>query len=247
MTVTETRPIAKLRRRRRWPWVVLGGFVIAAVIGALHSPWLSVREVEILGASHADVAARIDSTGVGEGAILIWVDTGDIVTAVAADPWVRDVRVDREWPDRLVVEVSEHQPVVWIEGIIGWMLVSAHGTVLETAARPGPGLLRAELAFPDLAPGAAPDDPTWDEIVQMAVVLEQPLAAAVVLQHRGPEVWTRVRDHDIRLGHPIDLADKARTMQAILSEGLPPGVTLDLISPLRPALVGDNVQPVVEG
>ena len=238
---------APVRGRRRWPFVLVV-LVVLTVAGMLHSPVFSVSEIEIRGADRAEVTHLVEETGVGEGAILVWVDTGRIAAAVATDPWVRDVRVDRAWPNRIVVQIAEHEPVAWIEGVVGWMLVSADGTVLETASRPGPGLLRAALVFADLPPGSAPTDPTWAEIVQMARVIEQPLASAIVLEYRGSEVWTEVRGHDIRLGNPIDLADKGRTLQAMLADGIPPGMTLDLVSPRRPALSPPpNPQGEVEG
>ena len=137
MTTTTRRPIPverPARGRRKWPWITLAAIaVIAGVL--LHSPWLSVGDIEIRGADQADVAGRVAATGVGEGAILVWVDTGAVADAVLADPWVRDVLVDRVWPDRLLVEVLEHRPALWVEGVRGWMLVSRDGTVLEPTGK----------------------------------------------------------------------------------------------------------------
>ena len=136
-------PVTAPPRRRLWPWVA-GALVVAAGL-VLHSPWLSVGEIDIVGADRADAAARVASTGVGPGAILIWVDTGEVAAAVSADPWVADVRVERVWPDRLVVEVAEREPALWIEGLEGWMLVASDGAVVERASEPGPGILRAAV------------------------------------------------------------------------------------------------------
>jgi cell division protein FtsQ len=233
--------------RRAWPWLTLAA-VVAAVGFALHSPWLSVHEIEIVGAVHSDPAPLIAAAGVGEGAILVWVDTGRLGRAVAVDPWVADVRVSRVWPDRLVVEVLEREPVAWMEGTTEWMLVASDGTVLGVAAEPGGGYLRAELAFPDLPPGERPADPTWREIVALAVTLRDDIGGAMTVELRGTELWTQVLGHQVRLGYPIDLADKARTLRALLQEDLPPGATLDVSSPLRPAVEGDAApQGVVEG
>ena len=232
--------------RRVWPWLALA--MIAAAAFALHSPWLSVHEIEIVGAVHSQPAPLIAATGVGEGAILIWVDTGAVARAVAADPWVADVRVERVWPDRLVVEVLERDPVAWMEGTTGWMLVASDGTVLENPAEAGGGYLRAVLAFPDLVPGDRPTDPTWNEIVALAVTLRDDLGGAMTVELRGTELWTDVLGHPVRLGYPIDLADKARTLRALLQEDLPLGATIDVSSPLRPAVdTGSGPQAAVEG
>jgi hypothetical protein len=226
-------------RSSRWPLLVILTIVGAAVI-LLNSPLLSVRTIEIDGAVRSDAPARVASTGVGEGAILLWVDTGAIDRAVRADPWVSDVRVHRVWPDRVVVEVLERTPVAWIEGVLGWMEVAEDGTVVATAPAPGPGLLRARLAFPDLDPGEAPSDPTWHEVVQFALVLEEGLGPSIVLEMRGSEMWTSAAGHEVRLGFPIDLADKGRALEAMLGQPIPSGAIIDVTSPLRPVAVVEN-------
>ena len=232
--------------RRWWPLVAI--VIILSGAGLLaHSPWLSVSEIEILGSVRSDADARIAESGVGEGALLLWVDTGAVERAVRGDPWVRDVRVDKVWPDRLVVEIAERRPVVWIEGVLGWMLVASDGTVVDRAAEPQAGLLRASVALPDVQPGIRPFDPGWHEIVEMALVVEDALGGTMVLEMRGAEMWTEVLGHPVRLGHPIDLADKARTLLAMIGQELPSGATIDLTSPARPALDLDDSQVEVEG
>jgi hypothetical protein len=232
---------------RRW-WT---GIVVAIVVGAValvaNSPWLSVSEIEVVGSIRSETRARIAVSGVGEGALLLWVDTGAVERAVRADPWVLDARVSRVWPDRLVVEVAERRPLLWIEGVLGWMLVAADGTVVDRAPEPEAGLLRASVALPDVEPGVRPVDPGWHEIVQMALVVEDALGGTMVLEMRGAEMWTEVLGHPVRLGHPIDLADKARTLLAMIGQQLPTGGVIDVTSPSRPALVIENPGVQVEG
>lgn len=97
--------------RRVWPWLTLVA-VVAAAGFALHSPWLSLHSVEVVGAVRSDPAAGVAAAGVGEGAILVWIDTAAVADAVRRDPWVADARVTRVWPDRLIVEVIERTPVI---------------------------------------------------------------------------------------------------------------------------------------
>ena len=232
-------------RRRRWPLVAVIVISLGA-LGAAHSPLMALDEVEVLGASRADVAAVVEGAGIGAGALLLWIDAGSLEAAVRAEPWIADVRVDRILPNRLVVEVIEHQPVLWIEGVLNWMLVARDGTVLEVALDPSPGLLRAALAFPDREPGDQPVDPLWGEVVEMALVLADDLGGTMALETRGSEMWTEVFGHQVRLGFPIDLADKARTLRALFSEELAEGAVVDVSSPLRPAIVPPEIQVDVE-
>lgn len=204
----------------------------------LHSPWMSVREIEILGAVHADVPGRLASVGVGEGAIMIWLRPGDIEVAVAADPWVREVRVERIFPSRLVVEVLEHTPAVWVRGEASWMLISRAGSVIAVAEAAGPGVLRAEVFYPDQEAGEQPAGAEWGELADLGVVLGPDLAArAVVTRERG-ELWVTLEGCRARLGPAAQLADKGRVLAALLEEGLAPGSEVDLIAPARPAVTG---------
>lgn len=231
--------------RATWPWLVLFATMAAAIIVA-HSPLLSVRYIEVLGAVESSAPSRVADSGVGVGALLLWVDTEAVRSAVASDPWVADVRVDRVWPNRLIVEVIERQPVVWIKGTTMWMRVATDGVVIDTASAPTPELIHVGLTMADRAPGAAPVEQTWTEIVAMATVLFDALGPGPRFETRLAELWTFIDGHEIRFGNPIDLADKARALVALLEEDLPVGARIDVSSPQRPAVVplGDPEEEV---
>lgn len=231
---------------RFWPWLILA--VVAAIGFALHSPWLSLRSVEVVGALRSDPASRVAAAGVGDGAILVWVDTEALEVAVAEDPWVSEVRVTRVWPDRLVVEVLERSPAVWIEGRTAWMLVAADGTVLQSVALAEGGLLRAALSVDDHEPGDRPDDSLWREVVALAGVLRDDIGGTMTLALQGAELWSEALGHPVRFGTPVDLADKGRALRALLQQELPVGATVDVSAPLRPVVVplGTGLNPTGE-
>ena len=227
-------------RAHRWGWTL--GLVVVLLAGAtavvFHSPWMSVREVEILGAVHADAAGRLAAAGVGEGAIMIWVNTGEIEESVAADPWVREVRVERIFPNRLVIEVLEHTPSVWVRGEASWMLVARAGVIIAVADVPGEDLLRAEVFYEDHEPGERPEGSEWGELAALGPALGADLAARAWVTREGGELWLEADGCRARLGPATQLADKGRTFAALLAEGLPAGSEVDLISPTRPAVAG---------
>lgn len=247
MDVTTRRPLAPPRRARApWVGVVLLLVLISAAV-ALHSPWLSVREIEIAGADRVDAAGLLDRAGIGTGAIMIWLDTRAVEAAIAGDPWTAAVHAGREWPSRLVVEVEERVPGLWMEGTGGWMLVATDGTVLEVADQAGDGLLTVALGLQTLPPGVRPQDPLWNELLALSGVLSGQLASTSRVVTDGTEIWLETPGHLVRFGHPIDLAEKGRVAQVMLDDGLPTGATLDVVAPRRPAVVPAGLQGEVEG
>ncbi|MBP1631924.1 MAG: cell division protein FtsQ [Acidobacteria bacterium] len=235
--------------RRRWTWIL--GIVAVLLVGAtavvLHSPWMSVRQIEILGSDHADVAGRLVAAGVGEGAIMIWLNPGEIEAAVGADPWVREVRVERIFPSRLVVEVLEHTAAVWVSGEGSWMLVARTGAVLATADAPGEGLLLAEVFYPDHEAGEEPGG-EWQELAELGWALGEDLAAGAVVTRERGELWLQAGGCRARLGPATQLAEKGRAFAGLLEAGLPTGAEVDLIAPSRPAVtVPGGAPPDGEG
>jgi len=120
--------------------------------------------------------------------------------------------------------------------------VDAAIVVSVVFVRLGEGLLRL-ATLPDRDPGDRPADPTWKEIVEMALVLEADIGPTMVLEMRGSEMWTSALGHEVRLGFPIDLADKARTLLALLGGDVPTGAMIDVTSPRRPAIVAEDPAP----
>lgn len=231
--------------RRRWSWVlgIAGGLVVGATAVVLHSPWMSVREIEILGADHADVAGRLAAAGVGEGAIMIWLDPGEIEAAVGADPWVRQVRVERIFPSRLVVEVLEHSPAVWVAGEASWMLVSRTGAVIAAVDAPGEGLLLAEVFYPDHEAGEEPEGSEWLELAELGWALGEDLAAGALVTRERGELWLQAGGCRARLGGAAQLAEKGRAFAGLVEAGLPAGAEVDLIAPTRPAVTLPGGEP----
>ena len=241
-------------RPRKAPWIVAISIVVVLIgVGLLHSPWLSLRTIEVSGAVNADATGHIERLGLGEGAIMVWIDTDEVVQAVDADPWVADVRVQRVFPDRLVVEVLEREPVVWIEGSSEWMLVASDGTVLDRATTPSTEHLRARVAARDVSIGVASDERVWREVVELALVLPPEVQEIADVGFVADELWMTLGEVTVRFGTAAELADKGRVVAGILADGVSAGTVIDVVSSRRPAIIPPppplvtDPQPVVQG
>lgn len=244
-------PPGLTRPRLHWGWTLgLTGLLLAgAAAVVLHSPWLKLRQIEVAGAERADVAGRLAQGGIGPGAFMIWLRPGEIEDAVEQDPWVREVRVERVFPDRLVVEVLEHTPAVWAGHGDSWMLLSRGAVVIAVADRPGDGFLRARLPWEAWDVGEEAGGQEWLELADLGLGLSPGLAAESWVSSEGGELWLEARGFRARLGAAVDLADKGRAFEALLAAGLPEGAVVDLVAPTRPSVgvPGGEDEPVVEG
>ena len=99
--------------------VLLGG----AVIVSLFYP--KVQHVSVEGNRHHDANAVAALARVAPGDPFLWV-TRRRVAGLAADPWVLDAVVVRQWPDRVTIALREREPAI-SDGVTTW---ADDGTVL---------------------------------------------------------------------------------------------------------------------
>ncbi|WP_407564352.1 cell division protein FtsQ/DivIB [Streptomyces sp. 184] len=90
--------------------VVLGGFSGWALYG---SNWLRVEQVTVSGTDVLSTGEVLDAAGVFEGAPMATVDTAAVEARLAAElRRIDTVDVDRVWPHRITVKVTERKPAV---------------------------------------------------------------------------------------------------------------------------------------
>ena len=253
MTVMEPRvaerrkSVSEDRARKRLKWILLVIVVIALVIGAMwliRSPVLSIREVEVSGAAQSDPRSTVGELGMDIGTPTIDVDGDAIAAEVLTDPWVKAVDVTVEWPGSVTIEVTERTPLASVLAGEQWLLVGRDGGAITVVSQPGDSDALIAIDQGSLQPG--------DVIVDSAVLgaldfidhLSQDRQAGIRIRTEGDGIVASVQGHDVRLGRPTDMAQKASVLDALLDSGVKAGAAIDLIAPLRPAVT--NPQPQVE-
>lgn len=146
-------PGARRRPRSRWraAFFALAGLAIVAGTGwaLFGNRVLVVRSVTVTGThllSPAQVTAVAD---VLAGTPLVRVDTGAVTRRVEAIPQVASATVSRDWPDRVVIAVTERLPVMAVRMAGGgYDLVDHTGVIVRWAGtRPaGLPLLKTSLS-----------------------------------------------------------------------------------------------------
>lgn len=253
MTVMEPRvaqrrkSVSEDRARKRLKWILIVIAVIALVLAALwlvRSPVLSIRQIEILGADQSAPRGAVRALDMDIGTPTIDVDGDALTAAILEDPWVLAATVEVIWPGSMVIEVSERTPVAPVLAGEQWVLVGSDSVVIMTVADPGPEDASVAIDQGPLVPGDAITDVSAVGAIEFIGSLSVERRAGLRLTMVGGGLVTEVAGHTIRLGRPVDMAQKASVLDALLDSGIEEGASIDLIAPLRPAVA--NPRPEVE-
>ncbi len=246
------------RRRLRWVVLTLGVLLGGAgIVWLLQSPLLDVDRVHIDGGRHADVAGILAGIGIRPEQPMVAIRTGDAERVLEASPWIKSADVDVNWPSTIRVRVVEHRPVAWVGGEGGWALTASDGAVVARAEHPTPG--EASIALPVAAePGGRVDDALVLGALEFIAALPADLAVGVEVTEGSRGLVAQVAGHQVRLGGADRPRDKAVVSAGLIADGLPPGSSLDVSAPNRPAVIeptpdgatdagGGDPDPQVEG
>jgi hypothetical protein len=87
-----------------------------------------------------------------------------------------------------------------------------------------------------IAPGDMITDPAVLGSLRFIEGLPVARRTGLTLHMEGVGLVANLGTYRIRLGRPVDMALKASVLEGLLDTGLPPGATISLIAPMRPAV-----------
>ena len=119
--IERTKRNARVKRRYRRYLVFLG--IIAALVSALaiggvaiyNSSLFTIEEVSIQGVEHLTTEEMQALAGVPVGTTLLRVDAAGIKNSLLRDAWVEDVSVNRIFPNKLEISVTERTVAAIVE------------------------------------------------------------------------------------------------------------------------------------
>ena len=230
-------------RLKRILIVIVLLIVGVGAVWLIRSPVLSIRSVEVSGSEFSNPHQAIAELAMGQGTPTIDVDASAIEAAIAVDPWVKDVTVVVNWPGSIIVSVVEYTPYASVMAADRWVAVADDGAVLSV----GDPLTAAPRIEIDAGPVSAGYDITNPLIVgaiEFSAALSPELASQVVVSSDGDGLVATLLGHEIDLGRPVDMEEKAIVFMSLIDAGIEAGSKVNLIAPLRPAVT--NPQPLPE-
>ena len=127
--------VRRAEGRRRLRWVAIGLAAVAipvATLAVLASPLFDVSEVSVQGATYTDpalIATIIDDIS---GDPVLLVDTMELEERLRADPWVESVKVETDFPHRVIIDIRERKPIAAFQGGDGrFRIIDFEGRVLD--------------------------------------------------------------------------------------------------------------------
>ncbi|MHB0919214.1 MAG: cell division protein FtsQ/DivIB [Thiobacillus sp.] len=113
-------------------WGALGLLAYGAASWVMAQPWFALRNIEVKTpvAHVTEAQIRLVAERQVRGTFFT-VDLENVRNSMEKLPWVREARVERRWPDTLVVSLTEHVPLArWNDNA----LVNEAGEVFVAAA-----------------------------------------------------------------------------------------------------------------
>lgn len=194
------------------PWMLLPGKA-AAVVG------MAAQEITITGLEHHEPETLLSAIGVEPGGSLIGFDAVQARSILQNLDWVETAKVQRLFPNQLVVEVKEREPfAIWQRGS-AYYVIDRSGAAMS-------GLEASQMVRLPLVTGEGANVVAAELINQLAAypdLMLQVKAAARV----GSRRWTLYLDNGITVQLPerdwqqaIAMADQLNKTQKILARGI---------------------------
>ena len=172
----EVRRFTRRARNRRVAIAAVGGIILTLallVVTAVYSPILALRTVTVDGTARIDPTELVAAADDQVGTPLALIDYDRLTRDLSAFPLIRSYVTEVVPPDRLIIHVTERQPVGSIPSTSGFDLVDPAGIVLQQSPARLPGVPLIDLA------GADTSSPSFAAVVEVLLALPPELLAQV--------------------------------------------------------------------
>jgi cell division protein FtsQ len=134
----------KGRKRKKKGFAIF--FVLAivtfAAVAVLISPLFEIRQIEIVGNNVVRSEEILSNTRLAEGQNILVFSAHSVQSQINQLPFVQSVDVVRQFPDKIVIHISERTPVanIRVAHSATYLLIDNFGMVLESGSVPVPAL-----------------------------------------------------------------------------------------------------------
>lgn len=150
-------------------WVsVLSLGVIFAHDSITQSDYFRAERITVKGTQVLDRSAVLETARLTDGVNILSINRRRVRTRLISHPWVVEARVSRDLPDRLVITVTEHEPLAILD--LGRpFIIDPQGEIFKAHQPTDPEHLPVVtgLGFSDIGMPGAPPSPAFDEVMRV--------------------------------------------------------------------------------
>lgn len=95
--------------------LVMGGVGYGAFVWLTTADRFAIDAIDIAGTERIERDEVLAALGIAAGDNIFMIDTGSATARVGELPWVASASVRRELPDRLAIEITEHEPAAIVD------------------------------------------------------------------------------------------------------------------------------------
>lgn len=231
--------VAEDRARRslkRTAQVLVVAALAASVVYVANSPLLSVQSIDVVGVGLSRAIETLAEHDISIGEPMFTLNVSEAEAAIAGNPWVIDVSVDRRWPTTIDVVVTERSALA----VVGTSrdVVAIDGVVL-----PGDGSGLPLILLPAVSTDGVYTSADVVGSLQFIEALRPDLVVITRIVADVDGLIAEVGEYRVRLGRPVDMAEKARALGPVIDRQPAPGSEITLIAPGRPAVLSPGDDP----
>jgi cell division protein FtsQ len=210
-TVRSAKP--KPNRKSKAPWFVwlLIVFAIVAWWSLYQSKWFIAQEVVITGNSRLTVDQVAATAAIPIGNSLMSINPGSITTQLQALPEIKTVTVERGWPHKILITITERTPIAVAATASGYNLIDADGLNAGMVAAPPKELLVIS---------AQPDSPAMTSAIQALAAIPADWAITGLTAKTQDSVMATLKGGVVvTFGSGDRAADKVEVAKALIEKG----------------------------
>ena len=227
-------------KKQRWKLILGTGVIgVIVVVVVLASPIFKIHDIDFEGKVYTSSDKLDQARAMLRGQTIFSLDSGGVERMLSQDPWVDDVRITTHFPRRVVVEISERQPVVWfLGGDNKARIIDASGYVISVTVGRPTKYLQVTGTGPSLEAGAVADD-VYRAAAQLFVALPdeiRPKTKELGVSVSGELSMTLTSGTLVRFGPPTNLQNKLVAVVVLLRRQDPAGLAVIDVSTGEPTV-----------
>ncbi|WP_151191888.1 cell division protein FtsQ/DivIB [Desulfotomaculum copahuensis] len=213
--------------------------VLLSVFILLGSPLFDVREITVQGNHYMSADKIIKASGITAGTNIFKINLGQAAQGLKALPLLKDVQLSRQLPGRVVIRVTERQPVALLPWGSGFVQVDGDGVCLQNGSVSGnlPLITGINVRVPP--PGQVVQGAQLPAVLKAIRQLPPSLVRQLSEVHRtaqGQVILYTLDGVQCRLGTSGDMAGKGAVLLQVLNKVRKDGRKIDYIDLSYPGM-----------